>query len=547
MESPHGRRAVAYRPAALGKRGMVCSGHYLASLAGMRALLAGGNAVDAALATAAALGLVEPHMSGPGGDGFLMVYNAERRAVRCIHGAGAAPHGAQREAFLGTGIPYKGIRSVSVPGIVSGWLLAHRTYGKLDLAEVFAPAIHLAEDGFAVSPNLAAALEAEAAAGSPLCQYPPSRAIFYPTGRPPQAGEIIRNPNLGETLRRIAAEGEDWLYRGPVAEAILSLSEAGEGLFARADLARHRAAFQEPIRTSYRGLEVVEYPPPSSGHVLLQELNLLEHFDVPALGFQTAATVHVMVEAKRLAFADRERYLADPQFIRVPIQGLISKAYAAERARLIHLERALPEPGPGTPAQHEETTCLCTADQWGNAVCMLQSIQSQFGSGLVAGETGVLLNNRMTYWHLEADHPDVLQPGKCVRHTMNPVMGFAQGELVLVCGTPGADTQVQTNLQVISHIVDFGLDAQEAVEAARWRHTGDGTESEYPHRCASEVVLEARFGEEMRQGLQRRGHRVRTLAAWGAAGSAQIIRRDPSTGVWQGGSDPRRDGYALAW
>ena len=547
MESPHGQRAPAYRPAALGTRGMVCSGHYHASLAGIRVLLTGGNAIDAAIATAAALGIVEPHMSGAGGDGFLMIHDAATGTTRCVLAAGAAPSGARRERFLATGIPSKGIRSVSVPGLVAGWLLAHRSYGRLPLEQVFAPAIELAEEGFPISPKLAAALAAEAEAGSPLFTHPPSRAIFYPHGRPPQAGEVVRNPDLARTLAAIAREGEAWFYRGPMADALLALSDAMGGLFTPADLATHAARFAEPIRTTYRGLEILESPPPTSGHVLLQELNLVERFDLRALGFQSAAALHVMIEAKKLAFADRERYLADPACTDVPVDWLISKEYAAERARLIDPDRAMPPPAAGVRESSEETTCFCVADRWGNAVCALQSLQSAFGSGLVVEGTGVLLNNRMTYWHLEADHPDVLAPGKVVRHTMNTVMGFEGGELVLVCGTPGADIQVQTNLQMITHLVDFGLGAQEAVEAARWRHTGDGTESEYPHRCADEVLLEARFSQETEEGLARRGHVVRRIGAWAAAGSEQLVRRHPITGTWEGGSDPRRDGYALAW
>jgi gamma-glutamyltranspeptidase/glutathione hydrolase len=547
--SPHGIRSEAHRPAVLGTRGMVCSSHYLASQAGIRVLQAGGDAVDAALAVGTTLGLVEPHMSGPGGDGYLMIHRAGANgapgAVHCLNGTGPAPSRATRELFVESGIPSKGIRSVSVPGIVGAWLEAHRSFGRLALPTVFESAREIAEEGFAVTPKLAAALAAECEAGSPLTTHAPSAAVFAPGGRPLAAGEICRNPEYALTLDRLAAEGADAFYRGPVGAAILALSREQDGLFEPEDLSRFQAFWQEPISTTYRDHEVLEYPPGSSGHVLLQELNLIELFDIPALGLLTPESIHVMVEAKKLAFADRERYLGDPEWVKIPLAHLLSKEYASDRARLIVPGRATPAPVAGEAA--EDTTSFCVTDRWGNAVCQLQSIQSGFGSGLIVPGTGVLLNNRMTYWHLEPGHPDELRPGKRVRHTMNPYMVRRNGRLVLVGGTPGADTQVQTNMQVISHVLDFGLTVQEAVEAPRWRHTGNGTESEYPHTCADELLLEGRFPESTREALSAWGHSPRLLGDWDASGSQQMIQLWPETGVLAGGSDPRRDGCALAW
>jgi gamma-glutamyltranspeptidase len=544
MNSPHRLRADAYRPSVLGTRGVACSSHYLSSQAGIRTLQAGGGAVDAAIAVAACLGVVEPHMSGPGGDGYLMIHRAEEGSVRCLNGTGPAPSRATRELFVGTGIPYKGIRSVSVPGLVAAWLEAHREYGRLPLETVFAPARELAEEGFAVSPKLAQALANEAAAASPLFTHAASAAVFAPEGRPLAAGEICRNPDYSATLALLCRDGVDAFYRGAIGEAILALSREQDGLFEAQDLRTHRAVWEEPICTTYRGWEVLEYPPGSSGHVLLQELSLVEHFDVGGMGYLSPESIHVMVEAKKQAFADRERYLGDPAWVAVPVRRLISKEYAAERVRLIDRSRAAVGVTAGEAA--EDTTCFCVADRWGNAVCQLQSIQSGFGSGLVVPGAGVLLNNRMTYWHLEEGHPDELKPGKRVRHTMNPFMLRRGGRLAMLGGTPGADTQVQTNLQLISAVVDFDLQPQEAVEAPRWRHTGDGTESEYPHRCPDELILEARFPEETRAALAAKGHAVRVIGSWEAAGSAQVIRLS-SSGVMAGGSDPRRDGFALAW
>ncbi|MDQ3700129.1 MAG: gamma-glutamyltransferase, partial [Chloroflexota bacterium] len=336
-------------------------------------------------------------------------------------------------------------------------------------------------------------------------------------------------------------------------------------------------------------------PPNSSGHVLLQELDLLEGFDIGALGWHRPATIHLMVEAKKLAFADREAFLADPDYVDVPLAGLLSKAYAAERRRLIDPQRAAAPNAvlPGDPRSFarrgdslaEDTTCFVVVDGDGNAVCQLQSLQQGFGSALVAPGTGVLLNNRMTYWHLDPQHPDCLAPGKRVRHTMNTVMVFDSlpardappagdaapaaapdgssfdaapggsppaavgglGSLRLVLGTPGADTQVQTNLQLIAGVLDFGLTPAEAVEAPRWRHIQNPTESTVPHTCTDALNVEDRFPSDVRQGLADLGHPVQVIGSWDATGSAMLIARDPASGVLHGAADPRRDGHALAW
>jgi gamma-glutamyltranspeptidase/glutathione hydrolase len=288
-------------------------------------------------------------------------------------------------------------------------------------------------------------------------------------------------------------------------------------------------------------------PPNSSGHILLQELNIVEQFDLKSMGCNTAESVHLMVEAKKLSFADREKYMADPDWVDVPIKGMLSKDYAKKQAERIDLSRAATDVPSGGPEQFEDTTCFCTADSAGNAVCVLQSIQSGFGSSLVAGDTGILLNNRMTYWHLEEDHPNCLMPGKRVRHTMNPVIVTKDGKAFLICGTPGADTQVQTNLQLVTHVVDFGMTPQEAVEAPRWRNLQNPMESTIPHTCEDALQLEGRFPEEVRNELAQRGHELQILGDWAGPGSAQAIQIVPDSNALIGGSDPRRDGYAVGW
>jgi len=529
----------------MGRNGLVTSGHSLASQAGIQVMMAGGNAVDAAIATAAALGVVEPHSSGAGGDGFILIYWAETDTITGVNATGPAPDAATRELYLQNGgIPMKGIRSVSVPGLVDGWLIAHERYGALKLEQVFEPAISLCENGFPVSYKLAAGIKGE---NPRFAAEPYTRAVFTNDGKPIGPGEILYQNDLGKTLRKIAAEGRGTFYEGEIAKAIGEFSRAYDGLLTKKDLSDYHARWDEPIHTNYRGYEVYEMPPNSSGHILLQELNIVELFDLQSMGYNTAESVHLMVEAKKLCFADREKYVADPNWVEIPLKGMLSKAYAAKQVERINLNRVSKDVPAGTPEPFEDTTCFCAADRAGNAVCILQSIQSGFGSSLIAGDTGILLNNRMTYWHLDAEHPNCLMPKKRVRHTMNPVIVTKDNKPFLVCGTPGADTQVQTNLQLIACVIDFDMNPQEAVEAPRWRSLQNPMESTVPHTCANVLQLEGRFPEDVREGLAQKGHELQILGDWGGPGSAQAILVHPESNALIGGSDPRRDGYAVGW
>ena len=587
--TPHGVNFESNRPVVMGRNGMVCAGHPLAAQAGMAVLQRGGNAVDAAIATAAALNVVEPNMSGVGGDGFIMIYNRQAGAIEVCNATGAAPYASDVDWYRENGIPTKGILSVSVPGLVDGWMAAHAKYGTLSRAEVFDAAIDLSENGFPVTHVLAGVI-----AGDRLVrEFPDSQAVFAPGGAALRPGQIIRQQGLANTFKAIVDGGRDAFYEGETARAIVKFSEEQGGLFTLKDLADCRSRWEAPISTTYHGHTVYEAPPNSSGHVLLQELNIVEQFDLKAMGCNTPESIHLMVEAKKLAFADREAYMADPDWMDVPVAGMLSKQYAAERARLIDPERAAEVVGQGDPWSYqpansrrrgkatatadamqpataipeEDTTCFVVVDRWGNAVCQLQSIQSSLGSSIVAGDTGILLNNRMTYWHLDPHHVDCLQPGKRVRHTMNPIMVFrnagesyhaiqnggsrsgesGHGSLSLVCGTPGADTQVQTNMQVITHVLDFGMTVAEAVEAPRWRNTHSPTESNIPHECDNLLYVESRFPAEMLDALRQRGHTLEVMHGWGASGSEMMIQVDEDTGALHGAADPRRDGYAVGW
>ena len=399
--TPHGIRYAAHRPVVMGRNGMVCAGHPLAAQAGIGILQRGGNAFDAAIATAAALGVVEPLMSGIGGDGFIMTYHAAADRLRVCNGTGAAPYAATLERYAG-GIPMKGILSVSVPGLLNAWLDVHRKYGQLPLSETLAPAIALAEDGFPVTHYLAAAIAGDAL----LCQFPTSRAIFTRNGSgdPLRAGDILRQSNLARTLGIIAEQGRDAFYRGDIAAAIVRFSDEQGGLLTMTDLADCSARWQEPIATDYRDYTVYEAPPNSSGHILLQELNIIRQHDLKAAGFGSPETIHLMVEAKKMAFADREAYVADPDYVDVPLTGMLSAEYALERAAEIDPQWAMAQAAAGDPwryqpgsrpavgagaglrgpsSETEDTTCFVVADRNGNAVCQLQSIQS--GWGLLPG------------------------------------------------------------------------------------------------------------------------------------------------------------------
>ena len=440
---------------------------------------------------------------------------------------------------------------ISTPGILDAWLTAHGRYGKLTLERVFGPAVGLASEGFPVSHRLANTLKGEE---SILDDHPETARTFLPNGRAPHGGELLANKNLAKTLQRIAAEGREVFYGGEIGKAIVRACQEVGGLFTDRDFAEHRCAgWNEPVATTYRGLQVYEHPPNSPGLVLLEMLNMLERFDVSLMDCNSSELIHLMVEIKKLAFADRE-YIADPAWVNVPIEGLLSKDYAAGQAKRIQMAKANPEVDAGVPVPGGETTYFCAVDGQGNAVSHIQSLGGYFGSGIVAGDTGVLLNDRMTQWHLDPNHPNALMPGKRVRHTMNPPMAFKDGKLFLVWGTPGGDTQVQTNMQVLSHIVDFGMTVQEAVEASRWHHDQHGTHpSGYGGDYGDEdrLIIEGRYPGDTLDALRAKGHDLIVESDWAAWdawwGSAQAIMVDQQTGTLMGAADPRGDGYAVSW
>ena len=532
----------SYRPLTIGRRGAVAANHPLAAQTGLLALRAGGNAIDAAVATAVALAVVEPMMSGLGGDGFYNVYQQSSGRAVVFNATGPAPQAATPERYAG-GIPRVGPLSVSVPGTLAGLDAMHRAFGRLPWRELFTEAIGFARDGFGATHAYCHFADEYRAT---LLVDPRATLTFLADGKAPALGAPIKQPDLARTLEEIAEDGAETFYRGRLAQRLAAGLQMAGSLVRAADLAAFTAEEQAPIAIDYRGLTVLEAPPNSTGCVLLEELKIIEHFDLAGMGLSSADGVHAMVEAKKLAFADRELWVADPRSLEAPLSRLLSADYTAGLAARIDMRRAAPT-GMVPQAAAGDTTYFCTADGEGNAVSGVQSINSGFGAGVMAGDTGILLNNRMAYWHLEPGHPNRLTPGRRVRHTMNPPIVLKDGALWCVFGTPGADHQVQVNLQVLTAMVDFGLDPQQAAEMPRWTSNVPGQYANWPHDGADALTIERRLPEAVRRELARRGHPVQTVGDLDGPCSVEIIRRDGATGTLLAGSDPRRDGWALAW
>ncbi len=530
-----------YRPLIIGRRGATAANHPLAAQAGLLALRAGGNAVDAAVATALTLAVVEPMMSGLGGDAFYHVFDAKTGRAVVFNGCGPAPRAATPERYA-AGIPRTGPMSASVPGMIGGLGMMHAQFGRLKWADLFAEAIRHAREGYGATPHYRHFADEHRAA---LRADKRSAAAFLANGDAPAVGGAIVQPDLANTLEEIAGDGAECFYRGALARRLAAGCADIGAPIAAADLTEFEAERQEPIAIDYRGFTVLEAPLNSTGFVLLEELKIIENFDLKAMGLGSADLVHVMVEAKKLAFADRERWGADPRSIDAPFDRLLSADYAAQLAARIDRHNAAPTRS--IPDAAGNTTYFCTADGDGNAVSGIQSINSAWGSCVTAGDTGILLNNRMAYWHLDPGHPNYLRPGRRVRHTMNPPLVLKDGALWAVAGTPGADNQVQINFQVLTAMLDFGLDPQQAAEMPRWTSNVPGQYANYPHDGPDVLTMEQRFPDEVRRDLARRGHPVDPVGDLDGPCSIEIIRRDTASGMLLAGSDPRRDGWALAW
>ena len=530
-----------HRTTIMGRHGAVGTNHPIATQTGLDVLRAGGNAIDATIAIALSLGVVEPMMSGLGGDGFYQVHEAKSNRTRCWNATGAAPFTATPERFRAAGIAVRGPLSVSTPGMLAGLADLHAALGSRPWPELCAPAIEQAREGFPASHHYR---HFAADVRNVLTADSRSHAVFLAglaTGEP-ALSTLIRQTDLSRTLEEIAAGGAEAFYRGPLAKRLAAGMRAAGALVDERDLAECQPEIQSPIEISYRGFRVTQTPPNSTGFTMAQILKIVERFDFAAL--DDVHRVHVLVEAKKRAFLDRERHGTDPRFGSIPLDRLLSDAYADESAAAIDMNHAA-EIVLAEPERRGDTTYFSVVDGDGNAVSGIQSINSGFGSGVTAGDTGVLLNNRMAYWHLADGHANRLAPGKRVRHTMNAPMVFKGDRLWAVEGTPGADNQVQVNAQILTAMMDLDADPQTAVEAPRWTSVQLGQGANWPHDGDGRLTIEPGFGEDVLAGLERLGHRLNRVGPLEGPCSVQAIRI-MENGIRMIGSDPRRDGWAGA-
>ncbi len=552
MSHPNGPRTG--RPPTYAPNGVVSTPHYLASAAGLGILRQGGSAVDAAIAANAVLCVVYPHMAGLGGDGFWLIAEPGSGKVHGLNASGPAAAKATLDYYRPRAkdgeIPARGpLGALTVPGAIDGWRLAHERFGRMPWRALFEPAIGYAREGMPVTRSLA---DWTAQDEPILSAYPATAAVFLPGGRVPRDGERLVQRDLANTLDQIGNEGARGFYEGGIAERMCAALMPGGSPLEAGDFAAFHAEWVEPITGSYRGYDVYQLPPSTQGFTALQILHLLGGYDVTAWGEGTADYYHHMAEAVKIAFADREEWLTDPRFVEIPLQKLISQSYIDERRRLIDPERALDiaqvQPGVAYGGQHErrapggDTCYFCAADRDGMVVSLIQSIYHDFGTGVVCGDTGVILQNRGAFFSLDEAHPNHLQPGKRTFHTLIPAMLLRDGQPYLAYGSMGGEGQPQTQAALVTRMVDFGYDVQQAIEAPRWlmgRTWGTRTRN---------LSLEGRISDEVARELKRRGQPIQMVPDWNDnLGHAQAIRVNRAQGFYEGGADPRGDGAALGY
>lgn len=522
----------------MGRRGMVASPQYLATEAGLNILRRGGNAADAAIATNAVLAVVLPYLCGIGGDLFAIVYTAASGELAGLNGSGRAPAGADREQvrqLAGSDeMPARGPLPITVPGCVEAWGALHARYGRLPFSELLADAITYASDGFPVPRAFARTMEVIEPVLHPDT---PARETFLPGGRPPQEGDVFVQPRLARTLRTIAEEGPAAYYRGPIANEIARAVRSVGGLLSSEDLAEHRSDWVEPLSVRYRDVTVYELPPNSQGIVALMMLGMLDQLPQEALRDGGERWIHLLAEAARLAYADRDAYITDPDHMTIDPQSLLSERYTHDRAGMIG-ERASTHTPAGSPG---DTIYLCTADGEGNLVSLIESNYMGIGSGVMAGETGVMLQNRGAWFSLNPNHANVIAPRKRTMHTLMPGMAFKDGKPWLVFGTMGGSTQPQIHVEVLSRLVDQGMQPDEVLNAPRF----DAVLGERDGK--PRLTIEGRVPNDVLDALRDRGHGVEQVEPWTSAmGHAHMIRI-LDDGVYIGAADPRADSLALGY
>lgn len=546
-------RTFATRSEVIAKHGMVATSQPLATQIGLEILKKGGTAVDAAIAANAALGLMEPTGCGIGGDLFAIVWSAKEKKLYGLNASGRSPLGLSYEQLqkelkqLGrTSIPPRGVLPISVPGAVDGWFELHQKFGKLSMQELLQPSISYAEEGFPVSELIAWYWQSGA---NQLSDQPGGfKAELTIDGRGPAKGEMMKRPTLANTYRLLASEGRDVFYKGKIADQIDAFMKANGGYLRKIDLERHRSTWVEPVSVNYRGYEVFELPPNGQGVAALQMLKLLEPYDLKSMGYNSVEALHLMVEAKKIAFEDVAKYYADPDFSDLDIQSLLSDAYIKERGRLIG-PRAKREVKPGDLKLRDgDTIYLTTADSEGNMVSLIQSNYRGMGSGIVVPGTGFVFQDRGELFSMDKAHANVYAPGKRPFHTIIPAFIMKEGEPWVSYGVMGGDMQPQGHVQVAVNLIDFGMNLQEAGDAARWRHFGsteptDGAKDYL--RDGGTLSLESGVPAEVKRNLVLKGHTIAYEV--GPYGGYQAIMWDAKHKVWIGASESRKDGQAAGY
>lgn len=539
-------KAFATRSEVIATQGMAATSQPLATQVALDILKSGGNAVDAAIAANALLGLVEPTGNGLGGDVFALVWHAESQRLQGLNGSGRSPRSLTLKWFQDNGyrsIPAYGPLPVSVPGVVDGWFMLHQRFGNLPMAEILAPAIAYARQGVPVSELIAYYWSQDV---GNLIEYPGFRAQFTFDGRAPRKGEIWKNPNLAETLEVLAKGGRDAFYQGEISRNIAQYMRDQGGFLSYEDLSDHHGEWVDPVSSPYRGCDVWELPPNGQGIAALQILNILEGYDLGTLGFGSPEHLHLLIEAKKLVFEDRARYYADPDFATVPVDWLISKDYAAQRREHIRLDQAAGQYPPGSPALDQgDTVYLTVADKNGNMVSLIQSNYRDMGSGMTPPGLGFVLQNRGELFSLDDGHANCYQPGKRPFHTIIPAFVTKDGKPWISFGLMGGAMQPQGHAQILTNLIDFGMNLQEAGDAPRVHHTGSSTPIGEVMTTGGVVNLESGFPATSVRQLQAWGHRIED--ALGPFGGYQAIMRDPETGVYYGASESRKDGQAAGY
>ncbi len=533
----------ATRSEVIAEQGMVCTSQPLATQAGIDILKAGGNAIDAAIAANAVLGLVEPTGNGMGGDLFAIVWDAKTQKLYGLNASGRSPYNLTLEYFKENEyekIPSTGPLPVSVPGCVDGWFELHEKFGSKTMGEIFIPAIHYATNGFPLTELIAYYWQRNS---YNLKEFPGFEEVFMPGGKTPQKGEIFKNPYLAETLKKIAKGGRDVFYKGEVAQKMVDYLQENGGFFTMKDFEDHTSEWVEPISCNYRGYDVWELPPNGQGTAALQILNILENYDIGNMGFGSPEYMHLFIEAKKLAFEDRAKYYSDRDFNELPVEELISEEYAKERAALIQ-ERAA-RSYPAGELEQGNTIYLTTADAEGNIVSLIQSNYRGMGSGMTPGKLGFILQDRGELFALEEGHMNVYEPHKRPFHTIIPAFITKDGEPFMSFGLMGGAMQPQGHAQVVCNIVDFGMNIQEAGDAPRIRHSGSSQPTGEVMEDGGIVHLESGFSMETINALMRKGHKIQF--SLGGYGGYQAIKWDKENGVYYGASESRKDGQAAGY